>query len=1038
MVARTIMHIARAGLIALSLVAMSGVAAAAGEQVAIRTGVHPGYNRLVFDWPHKVGYTLKVDGTAVTVTFNRPGTVNMAVLDGAGLTWVRDPVATESDTGLSFRFTIPEGASVSHFRDGTKVAVDVTAPPGETKVTVPEPVKRPAVHTIVADAVRTSLSPDEPGAADQPAPTPTEHAQAETPDAMPAIPAPEVATATPADNTESPAQTGDASGTAATPSAPIPVTADAAATDAAPQPTPEDARPDKAHLEYTGAPVAVRAEPVFNGVRLTYPLNEPVPAAIFQRAGYLWVIFEKYRPVNHAGLGAIAGKRILSIEQVPNPEATILRYHIASDQHVVAHRRDSAWVVELKDNETAPKIPLEIGQYRYNGAPAVFIPVSDVGSRIDITDPAVGDTITVVPALPAGRGVADTRRFAQFNVLRSAQGVAVQVLADGVEVERFRNGVAVAAQNGLALSPDQNAPVFAGVQEHKATTPDKPQRLIDFAAWRRGGAGDFDKVRQELLHRLSLAPKDELNGARWDLARFYLGHDMAARALGILQVMVADDPDLLDNAEYRAVRGVANLQLRRFTDGRNDLAFKGLDTEPDAYLWRAVASAGLGQWQDALDNYRAGSDVLAGYDDEERIRFEMTALKAAEHLHDTATMEEEIKVLDGFLLPPETTAEVAVLRAKMYLMNGDRNVAMRTLKKVEAAGERPSAAEAAFTRIEEQLKDDKLAKKDAIDQLERLRFAWRGDKFELDLLDQLGQLYIDTGDYHAGFNALRQAVTHFPKSPRTREITAVMSKAFEKLFLDGRANSLPPVEALGLYYDFRELTPLGADGDQMIRRLVDRLVSVDLLGRAAELLEHQVRYRLQGVAQAQVAGRLAMIYLMDQKPDKALEVIRATRQTLIPDDVALGRRHLEARALIDLKHYEEADVLLEDDKTPDARLLRADLYWNAGQWKKVVANGEAVLGKRWEQQRPLTNDERRQILRMAVAQSLDDNADGLASLRKHYDGLMQNGAYASAFDVITAKQDPSEREIKQLTESIASVNTLEGFMASYRNEFNGS
>ena len=45
----------------------------------------------------------------------------------------------------------------------------------------------------------------------------------------------------------------------------------------------------------------------------------------------------------------------------------------------------------------------------------------------------------------------------------------------------------------------------------------------------------------------------------------------------------------------------------------------------------------------------------------------------------------------------------------------------------------------------------------------------------------------------------------------------------------------------------------------MIRRLADRLVSVDLLDQAADLLQYQVDHRLQGAARAQVAIRLGVI-----------------------------------------------------------------------------------------------------------------------------------------------------------------------------------
>src|SRR6201999_6554 len=108
---------------------------------------------------------------------------------------------------------------------------------------------------------------------------------------------------------------------------------------------------------------------------------------------------------------------------------------------------------------------------------------------------------------------------------------------------------------------------------------------------------------------------------------------------------------------------------------------------------------------------------------------------------------------------------------------------------------------------------------------------------------------------------------------------------FESLFLGGKGDALPPVEALGLFYDFRELTPIGRRGDEMIRRLTDRLVSVDLLDQAAELLQHQVDHRLQGAARSQVATRLAVIYLMNKKPDRALATINATRSPELPTEI---------------------------------------------------------------------------------------------------------------------------------------------------------
>ena len=36
--------------------------------------------------------------------------------------------------------------------------------------------------------------------------------------------------------------------------------------------------------------------------------------------------------------------------------------------------------------------------------------------------------------------------------------------------------------------------------------------------------------------------------------------------------------------------------------------------------------------------------------------------------------------------------------------------------------------------------------------------------------------------------------------------------AFVDLFLKGKVDAMPPVEALAMFYDFIELTPIGPDG----------------------------------------------------------------------------------------------------------------------------------------------------------------------------------------------------------------------------------
>ncbi len=191
-----------------------------------------------------------------------------------------------------------------------------------------------------------------------------------------------------------------------------------------------------------------------------------------------------------------------------------------------------------------------------------------------------------------------------------------------------------------------------------------------------------------------------------------------------------------------------------------------------------------------------------------------------------------------------------------------------------------------------------------------LRYRWRGDATELETIRALGQLYLAQGRYREALEALRSAGVRLPSLPEAQQLQADLNAAFRGLFLDGLADGLEPLQALALFFDFKELAPIGADGDLMVRKIVRRLVDVDLLPQAADLLKYQADNRLDGVPRAQVATDLAVIYLMDRKPEQALQAINASRTTVLPTALAAERRLIEARAWTGLGRYDSALEIL--------------------------------------------------------------------------------------------------------------------------------
>ncbi|MDJ0932085.1 hypothetical protein [Breoghania sp.] len=262
-----------------------------------------------------------------------------------------------------------------------------------------------------------------------------------------------------------------------------------------------------------------------------------------------------------------------------------------------------------------------------------------------------------------------------------------------------------------------------------------------------------------------------------------------------------------------------------------------------------------------------------------------------------------------------------------------------------------------------------------------------------------------------------------------------MHAVFWSLFLDGKADELEPIDVLALYYDFRELTPIGSDGDEMVRRLADRLISVDLFDQAVELLQYQVDHRLKGVARAQIAADLALVYLFDRQPEQALAVLNRTRQAQLPETLDCQRRLVEARALADAGQADLSMELISNLRGPEVDRLRADTLWQSKQWQKAGEQLERMHGVRWADDIPLEDQERLDILRSAIAYSFAEDQLGLDRLRSKYVSKMSNSPSGAAFEVVTRPIDAKGVEFTSVVKNIAAVNTMESFLAEYRRHY---
>lgn len=768
--------------------------------------------------------------------------------------------------------------------------------------------------------------------------------------------------------------------------APAPADVAAAPATAAPAPLAEPQRPDP--TPRSGV-VKLETKLVNSQVLLSFPWAAPGGAAVFRRGNAVWVVFDA--PVRLDVSGAPRGLRqFTSMQAFRGPDYSAVRIASPSDTPVFAISEGSTWTVALGPGAQPQPTLVQVRRDEAGGPAALTAAISGVTRVVRVPDAVVGDTLVVATALGPPKGLPSRREFVQMALLPSAQGLAMETFAEDITLTRSGDLVEIGRPTGLALSSPSVAMRRAEAPVGAPQPAGRPA-LIDYDNWPKTGSGGFLSRYNALVTAAAeegLDPADRQTSARMALARFLVGSDLSFEAIGVLNDLARDQPQVLGDAEFRGLRGISRVMARRYKEAAADFSAPTLSDDPSAALWRSYLAAKTAQWPEARKEFAAGASAFNQFPAVWRARFARADAEAALAMGDMDGARARIRMA----LDEKTDAleELAgrLLQAELAEKEGQTGRALKIFQAVARAPVDHLAAPALLHATRIRFEEGAITPTQAAAAYDSLRFRWRGDATELETIRALGRLYLSQGRYREALEALRSAGQRLPDLPEALGLQADLNAAFRALFLDGLADGLEPVQALALFFDFKDLTPLGADGDMMVRRLVRRLVDVDLLNQAAELLSYQVDNRLDGVPRAQVATDLALIYLMDRRPEQALVAINGSRSTVLPKALNAERRLIESRALADLGRLDHALEVLAREDSADARDLRAEIVWKQKDWPRAGELFEASLGDRWRDKRALTVEEESKLLRAGVAFSLAGDDAALERLNGRYAGFV--------------------------------------------------
>ncbi|WP_339034617.1 tetratricopeptide repeat protein [Bradyrhizobium symbiodeficiens] len=1040
-------------------------------QIRVRASVQPTFVRFVFEMPDGVGVSSVLNEQKLTLAFNANLNFDLADAVVAAPPNVASIKQKADIDQTNVEIALIGDSDVHSFRDEKNYVVDVSFQPDKGKTAAspeaaiaqmkpagrgpaPAPDKQaaqkpkdahkdvhgeiapPTSETIAREAkidVKPEVKPDAPAAmppAEAPKPAPAPATEAAPAPEAPKEASKEALKEAPKDILKEAAKPAPPLAEAA--AAPAKPAAAEAPKEAAKEPVKDAVKAASAEAPAAPQPIvaSVDARRDSDGLRVTFPIPVATPAAAFRRGDTVWLVFDTPKPIDLEAIRSKGGVMIGEVGRIPLDKGQAVRirltrplvYSLASEEV----GKETNWLLTLADKIQTTPLPLMISRNITDPALAnIAIPFANPGQLHKLTDPDAGDMLYVVTAQRPMRGFIKRQDLVDLSLLESAHGIAIRPNSDEIGVEVGADKVILGKKGGLTLSP-------VDISAERAPTAVRP--VFSPEGWRKGQSENFIARQSELIAAISAVEPALRSLPRLELAQFYMSRAMYHEAKAVTDLMLSD-PLNKEESGALIMHAIASILIGRPAQGLKDLANPVIGNSHDSQLWKALAYARQGKWADAREKFKNVEFAIASLPlDIQRI-VTMEAMRASLEVKDYAGASKRRSELEVVGVSPEAAPGFAVLRGRLAEALGHDKDALDDYKFAAASADRPAAAEAKQLEIALRQKRDEIGKDEALRELETLSMTWRGDLIEVRTLQNLAKMYAEGGRYRDALTAARTATRLQPNAEASRQAQDLASDLFTQIFLGPKGDELPEVEALGLFYEFRELTPIGRRGDELIRRLADRLASIDLLDQAAELLQYQVDHRLEGAARAQVAARLSMIYLANRKPDKAITALRASRISDLSGELRQQRLLLEARAQSDVGRHDLALDIVSNVSGREVLRLRSDIFWAARRWRESAEQIELYYGERFRDFKPLNSVEKSDIIRAAVGYALADDSIGLSRFREKYAPLMSEGADRLAFDIASKPAAASSAEFAEIAKLAASVDTLDGFLREMKQRF---
>jgi hypothetical protein len=663
-----------------------------------------------------------------------------------------------------------------------------------------------------------------------------------------------------------------------------------------------------------------------------FPWSQNVGSAVFIKDQYLWVVFDKYKKFTLN----VKDPAIASVLQLQDNEKTILKFKLLEQKNAKFHKDATGITVTLgKFADSIPGKNIKVVPFEADRKTLIEIQDAKMYKLHDQTSNQYIYVFTLQNSGKIHKSIDDKK----YQILETSQGIAVTSQSQDIEINKHDQGILVGTK-GRIINPDL---MFEDVGDANNLLPicKLKQQEKNFIA---------EKLMLEKALTNNLPPK-EMYGNILQLANLHFCYNMYQESLGALNIASIKQPELFRKDLNAYLLTAINLSLtNQYSKAKNiyEQIFSKLPEEsiyPAVTLWQDYNEFKLNKNKSHI-NLLGNMPIITNYQDDLYFRIVLSGIES--YLQDNLIQEAgEVYNIVRKTQDPKINNDLLFLKAQIYTLPKNNSLAKELYQTIikNSKGDNFNLVRATIKLTNLEYLDKAITAQDAINTLNSLRFSWRGDAVEQDLLLSLVFYYKEINDKINALRTYKYIENCFENRFLDLEIAAETQSIALAIFSsdnigsdtlgDSHGNHRSDLENVSLFLEFENYIPVDADGLKIIAQTAKQMMNLTLYESAIELLKRYID-KTSPQDKLEFADLIAESYLNSLKPQEAIKILEATDLTNTSFAEYIKRARLKALCYEAMGNLDKAISYLSVDDSIQSYPLKKRIYFKAARWQKFI------------------------------------------------------------------------------------------------------